>query len=151
MKNVHVIKSYQAWDDGRVTPEERRTIQQHLEECAECRRYYENMSLLLEKPDPSLLPRLEPDPFLPTRIRAEVEGKKTRHARRRAAGWARLSAAGAMVVVAATLGVYLGTGLSTGTQSVDDTEMINAYYQAFSPTSIVDDWASLLENGEDEG
>ena len=151
MNNNHVIESYQAWDDKRVTPEERRTIQQHLEECAECRRYYENMSLLLEEPDPSLLPRLEPDTFLPTRIRAEVEGKKTRHARRRAVGWARLSAAGAMVVVAATFGVYLGKGLSTDSQSADDMAMIDAYYEAFSPTSIVDDWASLLENGEGDG
>ncbi len=151
MKTNHVIESYQSWDDDRVTAEERRTIQQHLEECPKCRRYYENMSSLLEQPDPSLLPRLEPDPFLPTRIRAEAEAKSRRPALRRASSWARLSAAGVMVVVAATFGVYLGNGLSTATQSDDNTEMINAYYEAFSPTSIVDDWASLLENGEDEG
>lgn len=151
MNTNHVIKSYQSWDDDRVTAEERRTIQQHLDECPKCRRYYENMSSMLEKPDPSLLPRLEPDPFLPTRIRAEVEAKSRRLAPRRVSSWARVSAAGGMVIVAATVGVYLGKGLSPATQARDDTDMINAYYEAFSPTSIVDDWASLLENGEDEG
>ena len=65
MKNNHVIKSYHAWDENRLGEEERRLIRQHLEECAECRRYYESMSLMLGSPNPSLLPRLEPDPFLP--------------------------------------------------------------------------------------
>ena len=151
MKTNHVIESYQSWGDDNVTAEERRRIQLHLEECAECRQYYESMSLLLDKSNPSLLPRLEPDPFLPTRIRAEAEAKGRRPALRRASSWARLSAAGVMVVVAATFGVYLGKGLSTATQLDEDTEMISAYYETFSPTSIVDDWASLLENGEDEG
>ena len=148
MKHEHVIRSYQALEEGMLNPEERREIQRHLKECTECRTFFEKMSLLLDARDPSLLPTLEPDPFLPTRIRALQESRPATGGFRRAVGWARLSLASLAVLAAALSGVYLGAGLSTASRSVDDSEIIGAYYEAFSPTEFASGWEDLFENGD---
>lgn len=148
MDHEWIIASYLAWDEDRLDPAERRKIQRHLEECTNCRAYFEKMSLLLDTLDPSLLPALEPEPYLPTRIRALADRKGTTGLRR-AVAWARVSLATFAVVVAAFSGVYLGASLTTAQSSVDDSEIIGAYYEAFSPSEFMDGWEDLFENGEE--
>ena len=150
MKREHVIDSYQAWDDDRLGSQERRSIQQHLDDCDDCRRYYDRMSQLLEARDPSLLPRLEPDPYLSTRVRALAEKKHSAPARGRAFALVRVLLSSMMLVVAASVGVYLGKALSVETQRTGDTEIINAYYDAFSQQGFESEWEGLFENGEEE-
>jgi len=152
MKREHVIDSYQNWNENRLEAEERREIQRHLKGCVDCRQYFEKMSLLLDQHDPSFLPHLEPDPFLPTRIRALAEGGEVveRENLRRAVGWLRLSVASALTLVAVTTGAYLGLGLSATNGSADDSEIIAAYYDAFSQSEFASGWDDLVENGQEE-
>jgi anti-sigma factor RsiW len=185
MKREHVTTKFQAWNDERVAEDERRDIERHLGECDNCRTYFTKMSLLMEKPDPSLLPRLEADPFLSTRVRALADGQKTSTAGatatvpaapasaaaagRRPFGWISMSFMSAAVVVALMAGVYFGKGLSelqtpgavqgTQTQLVQsdggaddysDSDVIDAYYDAFSQPGFADDWETVLEEGNGE-
>jgi len=170
MNEEHVIKSFQAWDEDRLDQEERRVVRRHLANCEPCRDYFEKMSEMLGNTDPSFLPRLETDPFLPTRIRAIVEagerdplvapadssaatvGKQDVVARGRkttpygkAAAWLRVSFAGAMTVIAVVTGVYLGRGLATTETANGDAEIVTAYYEAVAQTGFAGDWGDVVE------
>jgi anti-sigma factor RsiW len=143
------------WIEGRLDAEERRLVQQHLDECGECAKHFEKAALLVERPQTSLLPRLTPDPFLASRIRSLAEERRAPRARRGALGWVRLSAALAMLVLAAAAGVYLGQGLYANARSAQDVELAEAYYEAFSPSDFAGVWETLLSeldvNGAQKG
>jgi anti-sigma factor RsiW len=151
MNEEHVIRSYHAWDEDRLTPEERRAVERHLTDCESCREYFEKMSALLAFMNPSLLPRLEADPFVPTRARATVDGR--RGARSvpfgKAAAWLRVSLAGVVTLVAVTAGVYLGKGLATTQSKSGDTEIVTAYYEALAQTGFAGDWGDVIEEEEE--
>lgn len=164
MKHERIIRRYQGWIDGSLGTEERREIERHTAECEECRAYYEKMTLMLEKTDPALLPRLTPDPYLPARIRALSAGGKTRPVSRRAGlewfghrrtAWTRVSLAGAALFAAVIGGVLLGQGISTNASYVQETELASAYYEAFAPADIAGGWADAVNqtnsNGTEEG
>jgi len=144
-----------AWIEGGLSVEERRIVQQHLGECVECRTYFEKVSLLVERPHPTLLPHLTPDPVLPSRVRALAEERSAGRGRRGAMGWVRVSVASAMLVLAAAAGIYLGNGLYTNARSGEETELAEAYYEAFSPSDFAGVWEDLLvetdANGQQKG
>lgn len=154
MEHRTVRDKYQAWCEGRLAAGELRGVRDHLDACVECRLYYERMTLLLEKTDPALLPRLAPDPFLPARIRALAEERKRGPVRGRALAWLRLSLAGVMLFFAATAGVYLGQELSTASRSADTaqgTDIAEAYYEAFAPSDFSGVWESVLDETDSNG
>jgi predicted anti-sigma-YlaC factor YlaD len=154
MDHRAVREKYHAWCEGRLTAGERRGVRDHLDGCAECRLYYERMSLLLEKTDPALLPRLSADPFLPSRIRALAADRRARPVRARALGWLRFALGGVMLVFAAAGGVYLGQGLSTasrGTDTARGTDIAEAYYEAFAPSDFSRVWESVLSDESRNG
>ena len=105
---------------------------------------------MLDSPEDSLLPRLKPDPFLPSRIRAIVDGKTGRQANARAIaaltrqgfrGW--IMASCASVAVAVTLGIFIGKGLApqsheTTVAGDNTTSLAEEYYDAISPASVFD-------------
>jgi predicted anti-sigma-YlaC factor YlaD len=150
----HVTRQFQAWLEGTLESGDRLRIARHLESCEDCSTYFAAMSRLLEKPTAADLPRLEADPFLPTRIRAMAgktrAGSGLPVVRRRALGWVGLSLMSAMCVLAVAIGVHIGKDLSAAASRNGDTEIISAYYDAFSPSELADDWAQLIAT-EDEG
>ena len=178
MNEEHVITSYQAWEEERLDTEERRVIQRHLQDCESCGDYYEKMSALLDTTNPSLLPHLEADPFLPTRVRAIVDAgvpvtgtgvpaasrdaltgehvpagraaKAPAASYGRAAAWLRVSVAGAMTVTAIVTGVYLGRGLAKTQSTNGDAEIVTAYYEAVAQTEFAGDWGDVIEEKEEE-
>jgi predicted anti-sigma-YlaC factor YlaD len=133
-------------------------VQTHLDDCAECRMYFERMSRLLERPESSDLPRLEPDPFLPARIRAMADDSSADRARATAPGraiakplgWLRLSSLGVMFVVAVAAGVYLGQSIALPRIQNGDSQLVSSYYEAFSQSSFADDWEQLLDTDNKE-
>lgn len=168
MKHERIIRRYQGWIEGGLGTEERREIERHIGECDDCRAFYVKMTRLLEKTDPALLPLLTPDPFLPARIRAMAGYGKTRPetlATARRAGlawfghrrleWARVSLAGAALLLAVTAGVFLGRGLSANNSYAQESELASAYYEAFAPTDIAGGWADVVNQthatGTEEG
>jgi predicted anti-sigma-YlaC factor YlaD len=149
-----VKEQYNAWCEGRLTAGDRRGVRDHLDGCVECRLYYKRMSILMEKPDPALLPRLSPDPLLPARIRGLVADRKASPDRGHAVAWLRLSLAGVTLVFAAAAGVYLGQGLSAaarGAESAEGTDIAEAYYEAFAPSDFSGVWESVLSEAERNG
>jgi anti-sigma factor RsiW len=160
MKHERIIRRYQDWIDGSLGTEERREIERHIGECGECRAYFEKMTLLFEKTDPALLPRLTPDPYLPARIRALSASRKTRPASRRASlewfghrrtAWARVSLAGAALSLAVIAGVLLGRGISASGSYAQESELASAYYEAFAPTDVAGGWADVVNDTEMNG
>lgn len=151
MEHKTAREKYQTWIEGGLGAEERRIVEQHLDECGECRMYFEKVSVLIERPQPTLLPRLTPDPFLPSRIRALAEERGAARGRRRAVGWVRLSAGSAMLILAAAAGIYLGKGLYTNTRSAEETELARAYYEAFSPSDFAGVWEDLFVEADANG
>jgi predicted anti-sigma-YlaC factor YlaD len=153
MKHDQAQKLFQQWSDGGGPPAgPRPRIQAHLDECRECRNYYEKMSLLLEKPDRSSLPRLEPDPFLPARIKTIAHAGAG--ARRPAAGRRfsvlRASFAAMIFAIAIAGGVFLGNGLSTLSSTDEEIDLTQAYYTTFSQTGFADDLQVIIEENQDE-
>ncbi|MEJ2722179.1 MAG: zf-HC2 domain-containing protein [bacterium] len=157
MGDKHVISLFQVWEEDRLDAEERRVVQRHLKNCKPCREYFEKMSMLLDSTDPSLLPRLEPDPFLPARIRALYganDGAKTGAGLPRVGAlppWLRAAFAGLMTAVAVAAGVYLGRGLATPRSTNGDTAIVTAYYEAVAQTGFAGSWGDVIEeNAEDQ-
>lgn len=148
MNTPHVKEFYIDWSEGRLDEALRTHIQEHLGGCAECSDYFAGMSRLLEGADPGLLPKLKADPHLPTRIRAHA-GVTTASRRRGGFRWARVPLAGAILALAIAIGVYLGVGLSTAVASGGETEIINAYYEAFTQQDATDG-VQVLYDSESE-
>jgi anti-sigma factor RsiW len=155
MKHRHVIKNYLDWADNRAGETERREIERHLDDCDDCRRYFEKMSRLMEGVGSDALPHLEPDPFLPARIRANAEaasgGRSAPGSKRPAFGRLAVSVLSAGVVVAAAVGIVIGNGLSSRVSASEETQaIINGYYEAFSQDEFAQEWETVLVTEEED-
>lgn len=154
MRHRSVIGEYLAWTANELGSMERRRVEQHLERCEKCREYYRKMTLLLERPGAELLPRLTPDPLPTGGVRRAAAPRVIKPASWPVIGWARVSIAGATLALALAAGIYLGNGLSKVDQIVQEGELAEAYYEAFSPSDFAGSWESLVgsaeQNGEEE-
>lgn len=164
MKHRHVISRFQAWSEGRAGESERRDIVRHLERCDDCRRYFEKMTKLMEGIGANSLPHLEPDPFVPERIRAiarEIPASRAETPAgtnaiapfRPAFGRLALSLTGVAALAAVAIGIVFGAGLSgkidTATRA-ENAAIVEAYYEAFSPSDIQSNWESALEADKED-
>ena len=153
MKDRHVINQFQGWNEDRADEQARLEIQNHLGNCDDCRRYFEAMTKLMEGAGPENIPHLEPDPFLPARIRAAAEASQNGGKAARPV-FSRLAASmmGTAAVVAAVAGVLIGGGLSSRARAGEETRaLVDGYYEAFSPSDIDGEWEALLDgNNGDE-
>ena len=153
MKDRHVINRFQDWSESRLDEQVRIEVQAHLDECGGCRRYFEGMTKLMDGAGPGTLPSLEPDPFVPARIRAAAEARRSGgKTPRPATGRLAASMMGAAVVIAAVAGVLIGGGLSSRASAGEEARaLVDAYSEAFSPADIGGEWETLLaENDGDE-
>jgi len=153
MKHRHVIKRFLDWSENRAGEQARLEIQRHLDGCDDCRRYFEKMTKLMEGVGPAALPHLEPDPFLPARIRARAEAKDNGRVTlpRPVIGRLAASLLGVSVVAAAVAGTLIGSGLSSRAIAGEETQAIlNGYYEAFSQDQFAQEWETLLESEEED-
>jgi anti-sigma factor RsiW len=162
MRTRHVISDFQAWIEDQIDDAGRREIQLHLDHCDDCRSYFDRLKRLMEGLDPASLPHLEPDPFLPARIRAIASGDPTAATEdkggsdipvRPALGRLGKSALVAAVSVAAVIGVVFGSGLSsrvTASAQTQDAAIATAYLEAFSPSDVSSDWEYVVEAEDEE-
>lgn len=150
MKHEQVQKLFLDWSEGRVDEMARPRIQAHLDECGECRNYYEKIALLLAKPARSDLAHLDPDPFLPARIRALASEDAEPQSTGRRFGVLRASFATMIFATAITAGVFLGNGLSNISHANDDADLAAAYYTTFSQAGFADDLQTIVDESQDE-
>lgn len=147
MSSKHVISQFLDWFEKRLPEDERMAVENHLEHCGKCRNYYSKMASLIQIPDKETFPVLEADPYLATRIKATAQ--KNTH-KLRLSHWLRWVLVGAASSAAILLGVELGNGLYSATQSDTGTDVVTtSYYQAFSQTGIADQWQDVIQTNED--
>jgi hypothetical protein len=155
VKDRHVIKQFQDWFERRLDKEQNRLIENHIQDCDDCGRYFSGMKSLLEGTDPARLPHLEPDAFLPARIRALAETRADTATSRVLPLPGRLgfSVMGLSLVAAAVAGLFFGSALSARadeTELAADQAIAVAYYEAVSQHDIPDEWEYALgDNGEE--
>ncbi|MGD8415004.1 MAG: hypothetical protein PVF33_12275, partial [Candidatus Latescibacterota bacterium] len=121
----------------------------HLDQCDDCRRYFEKMSLLMEGVGADALPHLDPDPFLPVRIQTSETTDPT--SRRPLFGRLAVSMMGAAVVAAAA-GVLIGAGLSSRVSASEETQaIVEGYYDAFAQDEFPQQWENVLTVEDEDG
>ena len=130
------------YQDGRLDRAIRTQIDEHLRACHACSEYYRKMALLLQPSDNTLLPNLKPGPFAGWPSAPQPAGPFRR--------WATVAAAAAMLVVAIVTGSYLGRSLSATTAQDSDTDLISAYYDAFSQSAFGSSLDAVVEGDAGE-
>ena len=140
---THVTTFFLAWREN--TAPDRGTIENHLKDCTDCREYFEKMTLLLEHTDTHHNPRLQPDPYLPSRIAALVNERKNIGPKKlvHAARWSFASLAFALAIV---IGILLGKGLSPASPQYKTSEIISTYYNAVSQQNFSTELESVVES-----
>ena len=149
MKHKKIIKNLLSWMEGKITREQRRAIDQHLQECPDCRKYYQTMQEILENPDVSSLPHVEADPYLATRIQSGEAGIMVSHQKISHFDGLRWSFVSALLFIGISLGAFMGYSLFQP-ENTTDSGLVSAYYQAFNQGENVFQLEEILnlENGE---
>lgn len=150
MKKRHIRKFFLEWQEKKLNPPKLAEIETHLRTCEKCSKYFSKMQLLLSEPELSSIPELQPDAFLPTRIRemAKQNEKGTKFFE----SWKmrfRLTLGTTMIIVALTVGVFLGKWMS-GNGSISETQIVLSYSPMFSNQGVGDYWDGVVteKNGE---
>lgn len=152
MNHHHMKSLFLRYSEGKLTEEERVSVEGHLAGCPECRRYYERLSEVLTPGGNFQLPQLEPDPFLPTRVAALVEEQRRKPMRSPLAAAVRVSFAAALMAGAVMLGVSLGDGLAPLRQDQEGSdEYLSSYYEAISQQGFATTWTSVMETDRRNG
>ncbi len=153
MKQRHVKKMFLDLQEGKLSEEQRDEVERHLQVCADCQSYYQKMANVIDQADLSIFPQLEPDPFLPTRIKA---GHTQLSAESQSSFWGvwqnskiRWAVSTLMLALALSAGFFLGKGLHSTLSQDQETEIVSAYYDAFSQQTLADGWESVLASQEE--
>lgn len=152
MKKTHMKKYFLDWHERKLSQPKMDSIENHLKACSECREYFEKMQLFLGEPDVAALPELQPDAFLPTRIKAGA--KQAKHGITSFEAWKtrfRLSFGTAMIIIALTVGAFLGKWMS-GKEAISETEIVLSYSSMFSNQGVGEFWDNIIteKNGEQQ-
>ncbi len=155
----HVRNWVVEWSENRLNAARKKRVDQHLENCSECRAYFEKMSGVLRAVDHSAIPPLTPDPFLPTRIKAIAEARQKENASNKGFVWRRLgklqaATSAVMVTVAISIGIFLGKGLASQTEfspsQTVQTSITGEYYDALFSDGLSNVWEAMQENQGEE-
>lgn len=152
MSKAHTKKYFLDWLEGKLNPQEMDKVEQHLRSCADCRTYFDKMKMMLIEPEASVLPDLEPDYFLPTRI---AELAKAAESKPSVFGlWkkrVRMAVGAALIVAALSIGIFLGKWMSHQ-QDYSETEIVLSYASMFSDEGLGEVWDNVIpeNNGEQQ-
>lgn len=149
MKHEKVIENLVSWMEGKITQEQRRAIDQHLQECTDCQHYYQVMQDVLENPELAGLPNLKADPYLPTRIQSGEARTAISVQKAPLFDGLRWSFVTALLVIGMSFGAFMGYSLFQPANG-DDSGIVTGYYQAFNQGENVFQLDEILnlENGE---
>ena len=147
-RNEHIKSKFLEWSEGKLSDAEKDKIEHHLSECNECQTYFEAMNEIFKPDTESNFPVLEPDPFLPTRIKAIVKSEKEIVQHKPAVSYLRWLFVTLASSVAIFIGVMLGQGLYNSKQSSQNNQsVVSAYYQVYSQEGLSDNFESTLSTG----
>lgn len=146
----HIKSKFLDWFESRLSEVEMHKIEEHLSECSECKNYFELMQDLTSPSIQKGLNELEPDPFLPTRIKAIVNGEKNEAKSKHVLSFLRLLFFSLASSAAILIGIMLGQGLYNSKQSYQNNQsIVSAYYQVYSQEGLSDNFESTLSTGRE--
>lgn len=150
MQKAHVEKLFLAWVEKKLSQDKQAQVEAHLKACRLCHRYYQKMNEILEKPDAAVMEKLKVDPYLASRLKA-ISGrdKKYSHGEKFNRGL-RWSVIGVTLLIAVDIGIFVGKGLFQISRQDEDSQLVNAYYQAISQQTISDRWEYIFETQGEE-
>ena len=146
----HIKSKFSDWSDGNLPGTEMNEIEQHLSACTDCKKYFDLMSDLVSPDSKTILKELEPDPFLPTRIKA-IAGNGVKHSGSKPAisrsRWMFITLASSLAIL---LGIMLGQGLYNSRQNYNSSNsIISAYSQLYAHESLSDHFESAISNRQE--
>ena len=156
MKNKHVKDFFLDWFELKLNNNKVKMIENHLESCTECRMYYDKVQNVLNNPDMINLPKLEPDLFLPTKIKELAKGQKGKHQiLKQLKGKIQVSFSTVIIIFGLGIGIFLGKWMSntnTETNPLTETEIVSSYSSMFSDEGLGQVWSNLTieNNGENK-
>jgi len=148
MKQKHVTRLFLKWQDGSLRPRDKVRVEEHLKSCSACQHYFQTWADIFEKPDPTILPRLSADPYLPARIVSGEISDLGEEKSKPASLGVRWSFATILTLVGLSTGAFLG--ISTfDRKTYSEQDIARAYYEAFTQQENQYNLEQLLglENG----
>lgn len=152
MKDQHVRKYFLDWLELNLNTNKAEMIERHLQNCTECKEYYDKMQVILNKPEPSDLPKLQPDAFLPTKIKELAKSKESKYQFYNfLKPKFRMTFGAVMIICALIIGIFLGKWMSYK-ESVSEIEIVLSYSTMFSDDGIGQIWDNIVaeRNGENQ-
>jgi predicted anti-sigma-YlaC factor YlaD len=135
-----------SWFEQTLDTQAGQEVEAHLGECDACKQYFEAMSAAL-RPVTMSQGRLEPDPYLPTRISALAKGS----AAESPSGMAlivRWSLRTVVFAAALLVGIYMGEQLSVESSSLTEEHIISEYSIYLGEIGIGERWQTVAISNE---
>ncbi len=150
MKRKHVKYLFQDWLENKLDVQNRKKVEVHLEDCEACRMYYKQLSTIINQPELSSLKDLQPDPYLPTRIKSVLDKEISDDSYFKSFHLLRWIITTGVLIVAFGMGIFLGNELYTSFRKQVENELISAYYEALSQDTISDRFTYFVDMQEEE-
>jgi predicted anti-sigma-YlaC factor YlaD len=143
---IHVKDNFLEYHEKKLSGIAMSSVEEHLRHCAGCASYYRMMDEIVNAKDRSLVPEIEADPYLPSKIKTLFEsgGIPRRHSLRH--GWISVSLGTAVVVIAIGIGIFLGRGIAVSTYSADNASIATSYLEAFTQRGFGDYLQSAIDS-----
>ncbi len=136
-RHSHIKSLLLPWLELTLDAHQQQLVEEHLKECALCRKYFDTMSVTLLPSRDSSPHTVVADPYLPTRIRAMAESSRG-EAHRVKGIVARWAFTTVMFVTAVVFGIYMGERLSYRTSVITDQNIITEYSESLEVGGIAD-------------
>ena len=140
----HIRSLILPWLELTLDAQQQQFVEEHLKECAACRKYFDSMSVVLLPSQVSSPNVLSADPYLPTRIRAMAESRDREPdgVKGIVARWVLRTI---MFVMAVVFGIYMGEQLSYGTSPVTEQKIITEYSESLEVGGIADRMQTIAQ------
>jgi predicted anti-sigma-YlaC factor YlaD len=148
-RHNHIRSLLLPWIELSLNEQQQRRVEEHLKECTSCRQYYESMSHTLLPSEKTTQDTLEPDPFLPTRIRAMVDSSVAQ-SRQKTQAAVRWTLRTVMFAIAVGFGIFMGEQLSYRPPAVTDQNIITEYSEMLQVEGIADRLQSVTQTSAEE-
>jgi len=140
--SAHVKIYFLDWIENRISRKEE--IERHLQECDSCCSYYDKMTKLLDPGVISDLPRLIPDPFMPTRI-VSLAAEQKQAQTKLLFSKIRLSLEGLAFILAVLIGIVLGKSITSQSPQYKTDEILGIYNSVVSPEDLSTQMELILD------
>jgi predicted anti-sigma-YlaC factor YlaD len=148
--NKHIKSKFLEWSEGSLSKGEMIEIEQHLSGCSDCKKYFDLMIKLVSPDTKNNLKELEPDPFLPTRIKAIVDTEKKDFSSKPVMTYLRWFFITLVSSLAIFLGIMLGQGLYNSKQNYNSSSsIVSDYYQVYSQEGLSNNFESVISTGQE--